>query len=252
MKGYLELAQMIVFSFTDAQSIFKNPATTYGALSRLEKQALIKKVRSNLYVCINPTTQTAFASKYQIGSSIRDDAFISHKSALEYYGLLNQVSQVCYVSTSSRFATFDFEGISYKHVTSKSMKGVVTPPYSNMIKITGVEKTIIDAIQTLDYLIGIEELIECLMIAPKLDESKLLEYLEEYNIQALYQKTGYLLTLLNDTSKLSDEFYKRVKQKIRKGVVYLTEEAKKKGVYNKTYQIVVPKWLDERGKQDEV
>jgi len=232
--------------------VFKNKATTYGALQRLEKKGLIKKVRNNMYVSINPATQTAFATKYQIGSSINDDAHISHISALEYYGYQNQVSRICYVSSSKRFNTFEFEGIIFKHVALKTNKGIIKPPYTEMISITDVEKTVIDSIQTINSIINLEELIYSLELIPKLEEKKLMEYLENYNIQALYQKSGYLLSLFNDTLKLSDTFIKIIQDKIRKSVAYLSEDAKQNGVFIKEFQLVVPKWLAESGNLHEV
>lgn len=248
MKGYQVLAHKVVFNFNDAFEIFKNKATTYGALGRLEKQGLIKKIRNNLYVSINPATGYAFATKYQIGSSVNKDTFISHISALEYYGYQNQVSNVCYVSSSSRFNTFEYEGINYKHISTKSNKGIISPSYTELIKITDIEKTVVDSIQTIGSIIGLEELIYSLEIIPKLNEKKIIEYLEDYNIQALYQKTGYLLTLFNETLMLSEFFFESIKKRIHKGVVYISDDAKQSGVFIKAYQVIVPKWLEKRGK----
>ncbi|MFH2117300.1 MAG: transcriptional regulator [Bacillota bacterium] len=247
MKGYQELVQNIIFDFNDVLDVFKHKATAYGALSRLEKQGFIKKVRNNLYVSMNPVTQTAYATKYQIGSSINKNAYISHVSALEYYGYQNQVGYICYISSSNRFNSFEFEGITYKQVSIKSKKGVISPPYTQMIKITDIEKTVIDSIQSIGSIIKLEELIYSLEMIPKLDEKKLIEYLEAYNIQALYQKTGYLLSLFNDIFKLSISFFELIKSKLHKSVVYLSEDAKQDGFFIKTYQLVVPKWLAERG-----
>ena len=252
MKGYQELVQKIIFDFSDALDVYKNRATAYGALSRLEKQGLIKKIRNNLYVSINPVTQTSFATKYQIGSSINKNAYISHISALEYYGYQNQVNYICYISSSNRFNTFEFEGITYKQVSIKSKKSVINPPYTQMIKITDIEKTVIDSIQSIGSIINLEELITSLEMIPKLDEKKLIEYLEAYNIQALYQKTGYLLSLFNDILKLSESFFIIIKNKLGKSVVYLSEDAKQEGVFIKAFQVIVPKWLTKRGQYDEI
>lgn len=252
MKGYQELAEKMIFNFNDALNVYKNKATAYGALSRLEKQGFIKKVRNDLYVSINPVTQTAFANKYQIGTSINDDAYISHISALEYYGYRNQVSHICIVSSSKRFNSFEFEGITFKQVAIKSRKGVFSPPYTQMLKITDIEKTVIDSIQTIGSIINLEELIYSLELIPKLDEKKLIEYLEAYNTQALYQKSGYLLSLYNDTLKFNESFFEWTKKKMNRSVVYLSEDAKQDGFFIKAYQVVVPTWLIERGQSHEI
>jgi len=252
MKGYQDLAQKIVFNFNDALNIFKNKPTTYGALNRLEKQGLIKKVRNNLYVSINPSTGYAFATKYQIGSSINRDAYISHLSALEYYGYQNQVSHICYVSSYQRFNSFDYEGITFKHMPIKNNHGVVSPPYTELIKITNIEKTIVDTIQSLGSIVDLEELINSIDMLPKLDEHKIMTYLDAFQIQALYQKTGYLISLFNDTFKFSQLFFETIKKKIHKGVLYISDEAKQNGTFIKDYQVIVPKWLKERGTLHEI
>lgn len=246
MKGYQELAKKMIFSFNDALKIFIKAPTAYGALKRLTNKGLIKKVKNNLYVSINPVTRTSYASKYQIASSISDDAHISHLSALEYYGYQNQVDYICSISSSNRFNSSEFEGITYKQVSIKSQKGVVSPTYTQMITITDIEKTVIDSIQCITSIINLEELIDSLEMIPKLDEKKLIEYLEAYNIQALYRKTGYLLSLFNDIFKLSIFFFELIKSKLHKSVVYLSGDAKQDGFFIKTYQLVVPKWLAER------
>jgi len=252
MKGYLELAEKIVFDFNDALEVFEKAPTAYGALKRLSNKGFIKKVRNNLYVSINPVTHTSYANKYQIGSSISDDAYISHLSALEYYGYLNQVNQVCYVSSPMRFNPFEFEGITYKHLNSKTNKGVIEPPYSDKIKITDLEKTVIDSINGLGSVINLEELVYSFDLIPTLDENKLLSFLDDYSIQALYQKSGYILSLLNDGLKLSVSFFNTIKSKINKSVTYLSEDAKQDGIFIKEYQLVVPKWLVERGQNHEI
>jgi predicted transcriptional regulator of viral defense system len=243
MKGYQELAQKIIFHFDDALKIFKNSPATYGALRRLSKQGLIKKVRNNLYVTINPVTGLAFASKYQIGSSIHNDAFISHLSALEYYGYRHQVSRICFVSSSHRFNSFEFEDITYRPYLSKYRDGVVTPPYTELINVSDIERTVIDSIHSIDAYVNLETLIESLELIPALNQEKLLHYLNGYQIQALHQKTGVIMSFLKSNLSLKKSFFEHLKRQLKQGVTYLDHQAKKDGAYNKDFQIVVPKWL---------
>ena len=149
---------------------------------------------------INPATGYAFATKYQIGSSVNKDTFISHISA-------HGIKTLCLLCIF-KSVTFEYEGIIYKHVSIKSHKGIISPSYTELIKITDIEKTVVDSIQMIGSIISLEEIIYGLEIISKLNEKKITEYLEDYNIQALYQKTGYLLTLFNDT--LLSEFFLKV------------------------------------------
>jgi len=54
-----------------------------------------------------------------------------------------------------------------------------------------------------------EELLNCLEGIHYLDESKLRVYLDAYDTQALYQKTGFLLEHYREEVLLSQEFTKR-------------------------------------------
>ncbi len=200
-----------------------------------------------MYACINPVTNTVYANKFQIGSNINGHSHISHLSALEYYGFSQQVKNIVYVSSPQRFNAFEFEGITFKHMKTDTLVGVVEPPYTHKLKITDLEKTMIDTIQGIDSVISLEELIDRLELIPAINEEKILWYLEDYGVQALYQKTGYLLSILNETLNISDSLQEIIRSKLNKGVTYLNEEAKHQGTFIKEYQIIVPRWIIERG-----
>jgi predicted transcriptional regulator of viral defense system len=249
MKGYQELSEKIVFSFEDVLMMFKHRPTAYAALRRMTQKGIIKKIRNNLYSCVNPITHTVFANPYQIGSSINEHCYISHQSAFAYYGYLNQVTNVIFVSSLKRFNPFEFEGISYQYVQSNSLDGVIEPPYSYKIKISDIEKTIIDSIDGIDSIVNLEELIQNLDLIPEINSEKLLHYLELYEIQALYQKTAFILSLFQDKLKNSEALDVNLRTHLKKGVTYLNEDAKYDGVFIKDYNLIVPKWIT-KGKQN--
>ena len=55
------------------------------------KSKTYKKVRSNLYALIDPSTNDIYSTKFEIASKISDSSFVCYHSALEYYGIANQV-----------------------------------------------------------------------------------------------------------------------------------------------------------------
>jgi len=56
-----------------------------------------------------------------------------------------------------------------------------------------------------------------------LDEELLLNYLQEFNKQFLYQKVGFILEHFKQEVKLSDNFFDVCKQKLGKSTRYLTD-----------------------------
>lgn len=252
MINYQDLAEKLVFNVDDSLKFFNNASAAYSAIKRFEKKGFIKKVRNNLYVAINPATNTPFANKYQIGSSINSSSYVSYMTAFEYFGFQDQVKNICYVSSYQRFNAFEFEGVTYKCVPIKVKEGVFTPPYTQKIRVTNVEKTLIDSIKKIGTNVSLEELINCVEFISVLDETRISEYLKAYNVQSLYQKSGYLFSLMNKKFKFSNNFFSAIKKNIKKGVVYLSEDAKFNGIFDKTYKIIVPKWLSEKYKEYEV
>lgn len=243
LTGYNELAKLSVFSLSDVENKTENKKTAYSLLYRLMDKGLVKKIRSNVYSCVNPATGGVIASRYQIACASSSSAFISHHTAFEYYGFANQVYYEVYISSETRFRDFEFQGISYKYITSKMNDGVIKPKNSEGIKVTDLERTVIDSIKDFEKIGGFEELLNCISAIHYLNEEKLIAYLNIYNIQALYQKTGFLLEQYMHEIQLSQSFIDYCKSKIGRSTRYLTKEAIYEGDYNSEWKLVVPKGL---------
>src|SRR5690554_5774601 len=126
------------------------------------KKGLVKKIRSNMYSCVNPATDQVMASRFQIACASSKSAYLSHHSAFEYYGLANQVYYEVYISSETRFRDFEFEGVRYKYVASKINDGVIEPKNSEGIRVTDLERTVVDSIKDFEKIGGFEELLNCL------------------------------------------------------------------------------------------
>lgn len=78
--------------------------------------------------------------------------------------------------------------------------------YSGGIRVTTKERTVVDSIKDMDKIAGIEEVIADIEAVTYLQEKRLLQYLQAYHNQFLYQKTGYLLLAYQNKLGLSDDF----------------------------------------------
>lgn len=230
------------------ENITGNLKTAYSAIERYIKKGLVVKIRNNLYSPVNLSTGLIFANKYEIACALRKDAFLSHHSALEYHGLGNQVYNTVFVSSNSRFNSFEFDGIDFKFVSPKITEGVIHSLQSKLIRLTDLERTIIDSIYRLNKITGYEELSHSLNMIDNLNEEKLLNYLNAYNIQALYQKTGSILEKYQDKFHLSNHFFQLCISKINQGVVYLIDESGN-NKFNKTWQVMEPTYTYNIGEE---
>jgi len=250
MIGYKELSEKIIFSFEDAKEIFKKDSTTYSALRRLVKKGLMMKIRSNLYSCVNASTGYIYANKFQIASNINKSTYISHYSAFDFYGYTNQVYNTVYVSSASHFNSFEFDGIRYQYVKSTGDFGVYEPIHSKKIKVTDIERTIIDAIHHIEKISSLDELLNNMELITEINEQKVLLYLKHYNTQSLYQKVGFILSLHQSRLNISSEFFEKLDQHIKKSVRYLNSESEYKGKYLSKFQLVVPSWILNEDNED--
>lgn len=123
-----------------------------------------------------------------VACAITDTAYISHHSAFKYYGLANQVFYEVYVSSEIKFNHFEYGHVTYKYVASRMKEGIVEAKNTTGVRITDLERTVIDSIKDFNKIGGLEELLYCLESIHYLDENKLRRSLDIYNIQGLYQK----------------------------------------------------------------
>lgn len=243
MSLYFKLLAKPVFTIEDVNKYYDNLNSARSAIRRLVNSGMVKKIRNNMYTCTNGEGGLAVANRFQIASSINAGAYVSHHTAMEYYGITNQIFYDVYVTSLIRFNDFEFDGYRYHHVFPNISSGIIDEEYSGGIKVTNKERTILDSIKDLDKIAGIEEVTDNINAIGRLDEDKLLLYLEQYNNQFLYQKAGYFLS--NDDKKhgLSDGFFEKCHSKIAKSKRYLTKEVRG-GTYDAVWQVIVPDYMD--------
>lgn len=249
MDLYRKLAKNPTFSINDMEELGINKKTAYYFLDSMMKKGLVKKIRNNIYSIIDPSTGQIYANRYQIACSITDTAYISHHSAFEYYGLANQVYYEVYVSSKTRFNHFEYEGIDYKYIASRMDEGVIEAKNTRGIRVTDLERTLIDSINDFNKIGGFEELINCIDGIHYVDEKALKKYLDIYDRQILYQRAGYILNQFKADMKLSDKFINYCKGKIGSSKRYLINDMKKNNILDKEWNLMIPDNMSEIGDQ---
>ena len=238
MKYYDALVRMEVFSKEEINRLTGNPNSAKTCLRNAVNNGQAEKLRHNYYAVKSLETGKAIPSRFVIGSGINESAYLSHHTAFEYYGMANQVFETVYVSSSSKFRNFSHDGIEYKYFISKMDFGVVTP--TKNVRVTDIERTILDNIKDFLKIGGLEELLRCLSMVTVVDETILLKYLAAYDNQFLYQKTGYLLSHYKNM-RLSDTFFNECAEYIGGSVRYLYDGIQYESPqYNATWQVFVP------------
>ena len=156
---YFELLKTPVFTVEDVNKYYDNMDSARSAIKRLMKEGMVAKIRNNMYTCISGETGAPVANRFQIASKITPTSYVSHHTAMEYYGITDQVYYEVYVASETSFREFEFDGYTYRYVASKDMEGVETPALSGGIRITNRERTLVDCVKDMDKIAGIEEVI---------------------------------------------------------------------------------------------
>lgn len=229
-----------VFSKEDIFTKFKDVYQYNNWIKKNIRDLNIKKVRNCLYVSLD-SKGFNLSNKFEIGTKINEEAYISYHSALEYYGLANQVFNDVIVSSSKRFNNFIFEDSEYLFIKSNNYEQVEFM-HDNGIRVTTLERTIIDCIDDINLAGGIEEIINALEQIKYLDEDKLLNALKSYDKIFLYQKTGYLLEKYNDNLKLSNKFFNECRKHLSNQIKYFMDDCDSDVFLNKRWKLIAPKY----------
>ena len=227
-----------VFRKKDMIEFFENDKQYYNWVNKEIKKQNIKKVKNGLHIIVD-INGYALANKYEIASAITDDAFISYHSALEFYGYANQVHNDITVGTKTPFRSFTFEGVDYEFHLDNREKGILYLDFAN-VRITSLERTIIDCIYNINLAGGIEEIMYALDMIPYLDEKKMLEILEEYDCVFLYQKVGYILEQYNKKLDLSDLFFAECEKHLTNQVKYFLNDYYQDIKFNTRWKLMAP------------
>lgn len=240
MNLFIQLLDKPVFTMDDVNLFYNNSNSARSAIYRLIKANMVKKIRNNLYTCIISTNGEINADKFQIACSINDTAYISHHTAMEYYGITNQVYYDVYVSSKTKFNDFEFDGYTYRYVKPMIDKGILKLPYSGGISVTDKERTVLDSLKDIDKISGAEEVFSNIEEIGQLNENKLIEYLSEYDNQFLYQKTGFIFSEDRNIKKYNmQKLIKQCRSNIGKSKRYFVKD-ESLSVYNKEWQLIIP------------
>lgn len=108
-----------------------------------------------------------------------------------------------------------------------------------------------NGIKNIDLAGGTEELIQCLESIPALNSDKLFKYLSMYDIQFLYQKSGYFFEKYQKDLGIKDELINTCLDKVGNGIRYFEEDARDgNGLLVKKWNLIVPKGFEINSNQE--
>ena len=211
MATFSPFYKIRIFTFDDVMNeTGLSRAGTSTALARWQMQGLLKPVRRNLYVAINPSSDTPIADKYELCSRISATSYVGWHTALEFHGVAHQPFYNAYVGSKTRFNQFSFYGTDYEYCAAPleptEANGIIRPLGNPYVRVSDLERSIIDSCDRIERAGGVEELLHCMESVTLLNEGKLEKYLSLYNKVFLYQKVGFILEQSQEYHHVSDSF----------------------------------------------
>ena len=218
MATFTPLYKIRIFNFEDVmREMNLSHAGTSTAISRWQSQKVLRPIRRNMYVTIDPSTDAPMCDKFELSSKISESSYVGWHTALELHGVAHQPFYNAYVGSKSRFKDFAFEGIDYEYCAAPfeptAENGVITPKGNPYVHVTDLERTVTDCCDRIERAGGIEELLHCMEGISLLDEPKLEKYLALYNKTFLYQKVGFILEHSKEYHHISDQFIEMCRSK---------------------------------------
>ena len=233
-----------LFAKKDVIDQFADDKQFENHMASMVRSGKVVKIRNGLYAQID-NLGVPLTTKFEIASKINDESFVSHHSALEYYGVANQVFNTLTVGSKRKFNDFSFDDVDYTRQAVKDFTQVIYIVTAG-VRVATLERAVVDCIDNIDLGGGIDELLNALEQIRVLDENRLAEILRAYNKVILYQKVGFILEHYKDKYMLSDKFFADCKSRLTNQIKYFLNDEYSDISYNSDWQLMAPKNLKSR------
>lgn len=192
------------FTHADVESITGLPSASARSLIRhAVVRGVVSRLQPGLFVLVPPELgrATEFAGNpYIIARQIAAGAeyFISHASAMELHRMVTQPQFVVFTSTTKRLRKRTIHGTEFRFVLvgHEDVFGVTTHWISKQesVKISDIERTVIDGLHLPAYCGGITEVAKGLwMRRQDVNSVRLIDYALRLGVGAVVRRLGYLL-----------------------------------------------------------
>ena len=215
----------------DALNIEKG--AVYYHIRRLERDGIIERIGRNRYIITFPSRRAS--DPFILSSVMVPESAVGYWSALNYYGLTEQMPRITYVLTPVRR--------NYRNLENKGIKAVIIRRNKffgfrelqisgRAVRITDPEKTVADCLDRPANCGGILEVAKALRFG--IDMERTVEYLRKMNSNAGMKRFGYISEVMGlDISGLDEEI-KKVK-----GYPSLDPTLERKGHWNTKWGLLV-------------
>jgi predicted transcriptional regulator of viral defense system len=218
-------------------------------LRRLKRKRRIKDLEKGKYVLIPARAGIAGCWSevpYVLVPHLIDTHYIGFWTALNYWGMTEQVPRTVFVATTKRKRNLQYGPTTFQFVTLSKRRffgWTEEEMAGGSFNVADREKTVIDCLNFPHYSGGLEEVVKGIWEGrDELDFQKLLEYAERYGVNVLIRRLGYILELLN----VAEDVGRTIASMDFKGYMWLDSRGPRDRLdYSKEYGLILNRSRDE-------
>lgn len=246
----LEEEGKFVFKTDDTRRILgTSEASIKNVLYRLRKKGRIHGIERGKYLLI--PAKAGYRGKWAeipfvIASKIVDPYYIGFASALNYWGMTEQIPSTILVVTTKRKRNLVYGSLKFRFVTfsKKRFFGIVDGEIAGeKFRISSREKTIVDGLIYPKYCGGLDEIIKGIWESQdEINFTTIIDYSKNMMNDSVERRLLYILDILELKKKVSENEL----SKIPKGFKWLDPSGPKKAIeYSKEYGLIINRTKDE-------
>ncbi len=205
------------FMFSYAKEILRTSNTSVrNVIYRLKKKNRITEIEKGRYV-LSPARSGLeglwVEHPFLIVPGLIDEYYIGFWSAMNYWGMTEQIPRTVFVATTRRKRNIEYGNQEFRFIilSRKKFFGSVQEKIEDFeFNISSREKTIVDGLMHPEYCGGISEVAKAIRNAgDELNWSKLLRIVSRVSISAVDRRLGYLLDVMEIRKDIAQKLSKK-------------------------------------------
>jgi predicted transcriptional regulator of viral defense system len=225
------------------------PQSWRQQLSYHQKVGNLIHIRKFIYAVKPPFSQDQGVDPYLLASKLTADAILSYHTALELYGLAYTTFSEFTFLINKQIQPFTYEAQRFRGISQPKALindgnagyGIEEVKRAGMIiKLTSLERTLVDVLDRPDLGGGWEEIWRSLDNITKLDTNKVVEYSLLLKNATTVAKVGYFLEQRPSYLAANKDSINKLLSHVPKQPHYMSHDSQEKGKYIEKWQLIVP------------
>ena len=183
---------------------------------------------------------------FLVATTVDPEAVISYHSALIAHGVAHNVGFECSFRSTRARSPFEYGGVHYVpfNTGDNPQMQVMRSKSYGMVRVTTREQTLVDCLEHLGRVGGIEEVVCSCSAFPYLDAESLLEILSS-TPTAVVARTGWLLEVKQDAWGVAGGILTALEGRLRRGPSKLDPKSQENSGWNRRWKLYLPESKEE-------